>query len=251
MADASEPPPMTPQQAEEATQAATAYLQDNYGQAHSVWDPAWLVLLNPGHLRPAFSVDDRTHALVELEIERKEDLELLVNGSAFATEALADSADAAEQLAGQAVIPAPRGAGRRANRHHYELPVVRDGDLRRATGEDIKAFRIVEHTDPHPKLDAALRRLVSPGVNLADSSTWPCPGTPCCDGTPHYCGCGRRHFRHKKNQVVMKQCAQCWNRAACQKSNQHKAEAAGVTRPHDWPADDAITEASGYWFGFV
>ncbi|KAJ1398962.1 hypothetical protein B484DRAFT_471642, partial [Ochromonadaceae sp. CCMP2298] len=171
MADAPEPPPMTPQQAEEAAQAAAAYLHDVYGPAQSVWDPAWLVVLNPGHLRPGCTVDDRTHALVSLDIDRKEDLELLVNGAAFATgeahdaalavlyrlfgtdqlillqQAMEESADAAERLAGQAVIPAPRGTGRRAKRHHYKLPVVGDGYLRLADGEVIKAFRIVEHPD--------------------------------------------------------------------------------------------------------
>ncbi|KAJ1410198.1 hypothetical protein B484DRAFT_402986, partial [Ochromonadaceae sp. CCMP2298] len=85
MADATEPPPMTPQEAVEAAQAAEQYLQANFGEAYSVWDPAWRVLLNEGHLRPGFTVDARTHALVTLDIERKEDLELLVNGSAFAT----------------------------------------------------------------------------------------------------------------------------------------------------------------------
>ncbi|KAJ1432466.1 hypothetical protein B484DRAFT_429899, partial [Ochromonadaceae sp. CCMP2298] len=103
-----------------------------------------------------------------------------------------------------------------------------------------------------PKLKAAEMLQVPEGVDLALPSTWPCPGTPCCDGTPHYCTtCSRRHYRHKKNGVVMTKCAQCWNKAACQPSNQVKALHAGVTRPASWPDGDAITEASGYWFGFV
>ncbi|KAJ1421917.1 hypothetical protein B484DRAFT_399304, partial [Ochromonadaceae sp. CCMP2298] len=52
MADATEPPAMTAQEAVEATQAAAAYLSYRYGDALSVWDPAWRVLLNEGHLRP-------------------------------------------------------------------------------------------------------------------------------------------------------------------------------------------------------
>jgi hypothetical protein len=171
MADATEPPAMTPQEAVEAAQAAEEYLNYVYGDALSVWDPAWRVLLNPGHLKPKFSVDDRTAALVSLEIDRKEDLALLVNGAAFASgeahtaalevlyrlfgtdqlillqEALQQSADAAEQLAVQVPIPAPGGAGRHAKRHHYRLPVVSHGYAKRADGETIEAFRIVEHPD--------------------------------------------------------------------------------------------------------
>ncbi|KAJ1408894.1 hypothetical protein B484DRAFT_403402 [Ochromonadaceae sp. CCMP2298] len=83
MADASEPPPMTPQQAEAAAEAAAEYLHDHYGEDYSIWDSAWLVLLNEGHLRPAFSVHERTDALIHLQIERKADLLLLVDGSGF------------------------------------------------------------------------------------------------------------------------------------------------------------------------
>jgi hypothetical protein len=171
MADATEPPAMTAQQAEEAAAAAEEYLSDRYGDALSVWDPAWRVLLNEGHLRPGFTVDDRTDALVELEIDQKEDLELLVDGAAFASgeehtaalevlyrlfgtnqrillqEALQQSAAAAEQLAGQVPIPAPGGPGRHAKRHHYRLPVVRHDYLKQADGQTIAAFRIVEHPD--------------------------------------------------------------------------------------------------------
>jgi hypothetical protein len=171
MADATEPPAMTAQEAEEAAQQAEEYLSYRYGDALSVWDPAWLVFLNEGHLKPGFTVDDRTDALVELEIDQKEDLELLVNGAAFASEeahedalevlyrlfgtdqlillqeALQQSADAAEQLAGQVPIPAPGGPGRHGKRHHYRLPVVRHGFAKRADGQTIAAFRIVEHPD--------------------------------------------------------------------------------------------------------
>ncbi|KAJ1398963.1 hypothetical protein B484DRAFT_471638, partial [Ochromonadaceae sp. CCMP2298] len=232
-------------------QAAEQYLQANYSEAYSVWDPAWRVLFNEGHLRPGFTVDDITAALAELQINRKEDLLLLVDGSAFEEEdeyeaalevlyrlfgteqkillqdALADSVHAAELLADQVAIPAHIGAGKPAGPHHYQR-------------------------HPRGRLDAAEMLKVPDGVNLADPSTWLCPGTPCCDGTPHICRrCGRRHYRHKNNAVVMTTCAQCWNKTACQASNQKKALAAGVTRPPTWPDDDAITEASGYWFGFV
>ncbi|KAJ1437478.1 hypothetical protein B484DRAFT_477388, partial [Ochromonadaceae sp. CCMP2298] len=226
MADATEPLPMTAQEAEEAAQEAEEYLHNVYGSALSVWDRAWRVLLNPGHLKPEFSVDDRTDALVSLEIDRKEDLELLVNGAAFASgeahtaalvvlyrlfgtdqlillqEALQQSAEAAEQLAVQVPIPAPGGAGRHAKRHHYRLPVVSDGYLKRADGEIIEAFRRVEHPDPYGKLNATLRAQVPAGVDPADPSTWLCPATPCCDGRAHLCGCGRRHYRHKQNMMV-------------------------------------------------
>ncbi|KAJ1422990.1 hypothetical protein B484DRAFT_480835 [Ochromonadaceae sp. CCMP2298] len=276
MADATEPLPMTPQEAEEAAQAAEHYLSDRYGNALSVWDPAWRVVLNPGHLKPEFSVDDRTDALVELEIDRKEDLALLVNGAAFASgeahtaalavlyrlfgtdqlillqEALQQSADAAEQLAVQVPIPVPGGASRHAKRHHYKLPVVGDGYLRLADGEVIKAFRIVEHPDRYGKLTATLRAQVPAGVDPADPSTWRCTATPCCDGRAHFCTkCERRHYRHKQNMMVMVHCAFCWNKEACQPSNQREAIAARVERPDAWPEHAAVTEASGYWFGFV
>jgi hypothetical protein len=51
--------------------------------------------------------------------------------------------------------------------------------------------------------------------------------------------------------VVMAKCAYCWNKEACQDSNQKKALADRVTRPDAWPQHAAVAEASGYWFGFV
>ncbi|KAJ1391006.1 hypothetical protein B484DRAFT_473475 [Ochromonadaceae sp. CCMP2298] len=260
----------------EVVKSSPPQLQLHHLRRRRLWDPAWRVVLNPGRLKPEFSVDDRTDALVSLEIDRKEDLELLVNGAAFASgeahnlalavlyrlfgtdqlillqQALQQSAAAAEQLAGQAVIPAPGGPGRRAKRHHYELPVVPHRYLKRADGEVIVAFRIVEHHEPHGKLDATFRALVPEGVDPAVDSTWLCPATPCCKGTAHFCiKCKRRHYRHKQNMMVMVHCAYCWNREACQPSNQREALAEGVGRPDAWPEHAAVTEASGYWFGFV
>jgi hypothetical protein len=197
MADATEPPAMTAQQAVEAAQQAEEYLSYRYGDALSVWDPAWLVLLNEGHLRPGFTVNDRTDALVELEIDQKEDLELLVNGAAFASgeehtaalevlyrlfgtdqrillqEALQQSAAAAEQLAGQVPIPAPGGPGRHAKRHHYRLPVVPHDYLKLAGGQTIAAFRIVEH--PDVSIHSPLSPAFSPHPNFSLLHSMRCP----------------------------------------------------------------------------